>query len=186
MDIDLLEDDLLGEENDISEAARDFVGVKKGHSVEVRTTAALSSSAPARMLQRPSQLVGSGGKAVSQGSTPQPTLGTMTQTGSDQNLGKLSMPDTMGATRDPQGNTKQSFIASTDNQMKASVGQFVWATEGEVADGAQHLGALLDAMIEAGVKANGVSKKEWGSVMTMVVLADREPTPCGVASAMQT
>ena len=37
MDIDLSEDDLLGEENDLSEAARDFVGVKKGHSVEVRT-----------------------------------------------------------------------------------------------------------------------------------------------------
>jgi hypothetical protein len=29
MDIDFSEDDLLGEENELSEAARDFVGVKK-------------------------------------------------------------------------------------------------------------------------------------------------------------
>jgi hypothetical protein len=61
--------------------------------------------------------------------------------------------------------------------MEASVGQFVGATEGEVADGAQHLGALLDAMIEAGVQADGVPAKEWGSVMTMAVLAEGELTP---------
>jgi hypothetical protein len=61
--------------------------------------------------------------------------------------------------------------------MEASVGQFVGATEGEVADGTQHLGALLDAMIEAGVQADGVPEKEWGSVMTMAVLADGELTP---------
>ena len=59
MDIDLSEDDLLGEENEVSEAARDFIGVKKGHSVNVRTAASLtllgSSSAPARLPQQPSQ-----------------------------------------------------------------------------------------------------------------------------------
>jgi hypothetical protein len=46
-----------------------------------------------------------------------------------------------------------------------------------IADGFQHLGALLDAMIEAGVSADGGSKKELGSVMTMAVLSDGELTP---------
>jgi hypothetical protein len=36
MDLDLEEDDLLGEENDMSDVVRDFVGVRKGHSVDVR------------------------------------------------------------------------------------------------------------------------------------------------------
>ena len=35
MDVDLEEDDLLDEENDLSDAVRDFVGIKKGHSVDV-------------------------------------------------------------------------------------------------------------------------------------------------------
>jgi hypothetical protein len=87
------------------------------------------------------------------------------------------LSSTAGATDGPHGNSKQSFIASIDDQMEASVGQFVGATEGEVADGTQHLGALLDAMIEAGVQADGVPEKEWGSVMTMAVLADGELTP---------
>jgi len=61
MDIDFSEDDLLGEENEISEVARDFVGVKMGHSVNVRSAASPAasssfgtSSVPARLLQRPS------------------------------------------------------------------------------------------------------------------------------------
>jgi hypothetical protein len=160
MDLDLSEDDLLGEENDLGEAAHDFVGVKKGHSVEVRTAAALSSSAPARILQRTSQLAELGGKAALQGSTPQLSVGTSTQPGCDQKLGKVPLSSTAGATDGPHGNSKQSFIASIDDQMEASVGQFVGATEGEVADGTQHLGALLDAMIEAGVQADGVPEKE--------------------------
>jgi hypothetical protein len=67
MDIDLEEDDLLGEENDLSDAVHDFMGVKKGHSVDVRVATSLvpsGSSAPARMQQRSSQLVRSSGKAV--------------------------------------------------------------------------------------------------------------------------
>ena len=68
MDVDLEEDDLLDEENDLSDAVRDFVGVKKGHSVVVRVAASLvpsGSSAPARMQQRSSLLSRSGGKLVS-------------------------------------------------------------------------------------------------------------------------
>ena len=38
-DIDFSEDDLLGGENELSQAAYDFVQVKKGHSVNVRTAA---------------------------------------------------------------------------------------------------------------------------------------------------
>ena len=50
MDIDFSKDDLLGEENDLNEAARDFVGVKKGHSVNVRSAALLTSLALACLL----------------------------------------------------------------------------------------------------------------------------------------
>jgi hypothetical protein len=47
MDIDLEEDDLLGEEEDVSDAVRDFVGVRKGHSVDVRVAVPSGSLAPA-------------------------------------------------------------------------------------------------------------------------------------------
>ena len=50
MDIDFSKDDLLGEENDLSEVACDFVGVKKGHSVNVRSAALLTSLALACLL----------------------------------------------------------------------------------------------------------------------------------------
>jgi hypothetical protein len=69
MDIDLEEDDLLGEEHDLSDAVRDFAGVKKGHSVLVRVAASMvpsGSSAPARMQLCSSQLPRSGGKVVSE------------------------------------------------------------------------------------------------------------------------
>jgi hypothetical protein len=68
MDLDLEEDDLLGEENDLSDVVRDFVGVKKGHSVDVRVATSLvpsGSSTPARLQQRASQSVRSSGKVVS-------------------------------------------------------------------------------------------------------------------------
>jgi hypothetical protein len=68
----------------------------------------------------------------------------------------------VGATPDSQGNSKQPYIVTDDDHMEAAMGQFVGAIEGEVADGAQHLGVVLDAMIEAGVKADGVSKKRMG------------------------
>ena len=60
--------------------------------------------------------------------------------------------------------------------MQVSVGQSDGAAGG-IADGAQHLGALLDAMLEAGVSADGGATKELGSVMTLAVLSDGELTP---------
>jgi ferredoxin-fold anticodon binding domain-containing protein len=63
-----------------------------------------------------------------------------------------------------------------EEQVEVSVGQSDGAAEGGITDGAQHLGALLDATIEAGVSADGGSNKELGSVMTMVVLSDGELT----------
>jgi hypothetical protein len=41
----------------------------------------------------------------------------------------------------------------------------------------QHMGAALDAMVNAGVSADGESNNALGSVMTMVVLSDGELTP---------
>jgi hypothetical protein len=61
-------------------------------------------------------------------------------------------------------------------RVEISVGQVDGATEGAFADGAQHLGALFDAMLGAGVTADGESKNELGSVMK-VDLSDGELTP---------
>jgi hypothetical protein len=41
----------------------------------------------------------------------------------------------------------------------------------------QHIGAALDAMVNAGVSVDGESNNVLGSVMTMAVLSDRELTP---------
>ena len=97
--------------------------------MEVRTAATLTSLAPARMLQRSSQLVWSGGKPetpamvaasvkdTSQGLTQQPTMGMTIQTRSeDQNLGKMSMSANVVATLDPQENSKQSYTVNGDDQ----------------------------------------------------------------------
>ena len=67
MDVDFEEDDLLDEGNDLSDAVRNFVGVKRGHSVDVRVAASLvptGSSAPAHMQQCSSQSSRSGSKLV--------------------------------------------------------------------------------------------------------------------------
>ena len=54
---------MLGEENELSEAARDFVGVKRGHSVNVKSATSVAGHfAPGCLLQRPSQLVRPGGQ----------------------------------------------------------------------------------------------------------------------------
>ncbi|CAD6260753.1 unnamed protein product [Miscanthus lutarioriparius] len=45
------------------------------------------------------------------------------------------------------------------------------------ADGAQHLGVLLDAMLGVGVAADGESKKDLGSVMKMAIMSDGELIP---------
>ena len=52
MDVDFEEGDLLDEGNDLSDALRNFVGVKKGHLMDMRVAASLvpsGSSAPACM-----------------------------------------------------------------------------------------------------------------------------------------
>ena len=104
------------------------------------------------------------------GQTQQPTKGLVVQTA--------------GAALDSQKNFEQPFFMNEEEQVEVPVRQSDGAAEGWIADGAQHLGALLDAMIEAGVSADGGSKTELGSVMTMAVLSDGELTQCGVASGM--
>ena len=51
---DFSNEDLLEEENELSDAAYTFLGVQKGNSVEVRNAATFAASAPARLLSRPS------------------------------------------------------------------------------------------------------------------------------------
>jgi len=58
-----------------------------------------------------------------------------------------------------------------------SVGQIDGAAEGAFADGAQHLGVLLDAVLGAGVVDDGESKKDLGSVMKMMIMSNGELTP---------
>jgi len=83
---------------------------------------------------------------------------------------------TVGATLDSQQSLKQSSFMIEEEQVQVSMGQSDGAAGG-IADGAQHLGALLDAMLEAGVSADGGATKELGSVMTLAVLSDGELTP---------
>jgi len=65
-----------------------------------------------------------------------------------------------------------------DNErVEISVGQINGAAEGVFADGAQHLGVLLDAMLGARVAADGESKKDLGSVMKMAIMSNGELTP---------
>jgi hypothetical protein len=54
MDYDWSNDDLLGEEDELNQAASDFLGVQKGVLVKVTNAAALANigSAPARLGQR--------------------------------------------------------------------------------------------------------------------------------------
>jgi len=62
-------------------------------------------------------------------------------------------------------------------RVEISVGQIDGAAEGAFADGAQHLGVLLDAMLGVGVAADGESKKDLGSVMKMAIMSNGELTP---------
>ena len=62
MDMDFSNDDLLGEENELCDAAYNFLGVQKGNSVNVRNAATLTALAPARFS---SQHTRPGGKPVS-------------------------------------------------------------------------------------------------------------------------
>ena len=165
MDIDLSEDDLLGEENEVSEAARDFIGVKKGHSVNVRTAASLtllgSSSAPARLPQQPSQT-----------QQQQPVQTQQLTKGARVQAAGAFVPTGL----DSQKNYNQQSSVLDEEQDEAPLLPD-GAAEGVITIDDQHLGILSDAMVEAGLSADGGTKKELGSVMTMAVLSDGELTP---------
>ena len=79
------------------------------------------------------------------GQTQQPTKGLVVQTA--------------GAALDSLKNFEKPFFMN-EEQVEVSVRQSDWAAEGGITDGAQQLGALLDAMIDAGVSADGGSKKK--------------------------
>jgi hypothetical protein len=106
---------------------------------------------------------------------------------SDGTVGQMQQPTkglavqtavaTVAAALDSQNNFEQPSFLIEEEQVQVSMGQSNGAAEGGIADGAQHLGALLGALIEAGVSADGGSRKELGSVMTMAVLSDGELTP---------
>jgi hypothetical protein len=56
---------------------------------------------------------------------------------------------------------EQPSTMNEKDQVQISVGQVDGAAEGAFVVGAQHLGALLDAMLGAGVTADGESKMIW-------------------------
>jgi hypothetical protein len=178
MDIDLEEDDLLGEENDLSDTVRDFVGVKKGHSVDVRVAPSLvpsGSSAPARMQQRSSQLARSGGKAAMVGQEKRMTMGSP-QTQQQQTSTRVQMAAVIGAASSDLQKTHNQQPSMLDKE-SVEARQAAGAADGVFAIEDQHLGILLDAMVDAGVSADGGSKDVLGSVMMMAVLSDGELTP---------
>ena len=177
---------MLGEENDLSKAAWDFVGIKKGDSVNVRNAASLapsssfgSLSAPARLLQRSPQLGRAGSKP------PGLTMVAQLKTTVEENLAMNGSTDrtlqstkkglaahqnkptmvTMAAACDSQqiASSNQPSIMNGEVQLEASVGQFDGTVEGVVVHGEQHLGAFLDAMLGAGVLADGDQIKRWGA-----------------------
>jgi hypothetical protein len=92
---------------------------------------------------------------------------------------KPTMPAAISADRELQKFTPLRQLSKwlDEEHAEVSIGHFDGATEGAIADGAQHLGDPLDAMLEAGVAADGGSKFELGSIMKMAVLSDGEFTP---------
>jgi hypothetical protein len=62
-------------------------------------------------------------------------------------------------------------------QVQIAVGLDNGLPGGALADGAQHLGILLDDMLGAGVSADGGSEEKFRSIMRMAILSDRELTP---------
>jgi hypothetical protein len=194
---DFSNDDLLGEENELSDVAYTFLGVQKGNSVEVRNAAILAASAPAclssRLSGKPVNAVSMTQKitrsfraekseASARDGTMGPTqrsIGTLPGTdlgakGLDtqavaakpkkvHDLGLPTMPATRAAVREMKLTPlRQPSSMIDEEQMEVSLGRFDGPTEGVVTGGAQHVGDLSDAMLEAGVAADGESKKNWG------------------------
>jgi hypothetical protein len=57
MEYDWSNDDLLGEENDLSESARNFIGIQKGQPVNVRNVASLAGTGPAGAFSAPARRI---------------------------------------------------------------------------------------------------------------------------------
>jgi hypothetical protein len=96
-------------------------------------------------------------------------------------IGRTQQP-TLSATatareRQEISSIEQQSTPFENDQIQVLVGQDDRAAEGALADGAQHLGILHDAMLGAGVAADGGSERELGSVMKMAILLDGELTP---------
>jgi hypothetical protein len=68
---------------------------------------------------------------------------------------------------------------------EVSVGDIGATIEEACADGAHHIADLFGAMLDAGVAADGMSKKELGSVMKMTILSDGELTQYAKAKGMR-
>jgi len=95
-------------------------------------------------------------------------------------LGNAQQPTLpVGAAASDLKNTslEQPSTMNEKDQVQISVGQVDGAAEGAFADGAQHLGVLLDAVLGAGVVDDGESKKDLGSVMKMAIMSNGELTP---------
>jgi hypothetical protein len=132
------------------------------------TGSAGALSAPAYMVQRILQLPRAPGKsAISAnggtakggaiGLTQQPTLSATATAREQQEISSIE---------------QQSTPFFENDQIQVSVGQDDRVAEGAPADGAQHLGILYDAMLGAGVAADGGSERELGSVMKLAILPD--------------
>jgi hypothetical protein len=139
----------------------------------VRVAASLvpSSSAPARLRQRSSQLIGANGKVI-----PGDDLIGKEKRQQEQPSARTQMTAGLGAAGlGAQTNHNQQSSSFLDESVQAR--QVDGTSEGVFVMEDQHLGVALDALVGAGISADGGSDNVLGSVMTMAVLSDGELTP---------
>jgi hypothetical protein len=184
MDYDWANDDLLGEEHEFNEATGSFLGIKKGYPINVKNAATIATpgsgvlSAPVRVQQsqpqssKPANFLSSAALA--------PQLSTEGGSAREECLGQVQQPllSASAAACDMQilKSCQQCSDLLDRDYTKVSVGDIGATVEEACADGAHHIADLFGAMLDAGVAADGMSKKELGSVMKMAVLSDGELT----------
>jgi hypothetical protein len=183
-------DDLLDEENKLTDAAYTFLGVQKGNAVDMRNAAALAASAPARLSARPSGVNAAAlPQKISQPSRADKAKVLASETMLDTEQGTKVLHTQVAATSSKKSKLGMSTMSATRNvaletttlsqssammdveQVQVSLGHLDELTEGD----AHHVDSV--ALLKAGVVADGETKTDLGSVMKMAILSDGELTP---------
>ncbi|CAN6182021.1 unnamed protein product [Urochloa humidicola] len=178
MDVDWENDDLLGEEHELSVAASTFLGVKKGEQLNVMRASTFASARTPSVAVRiadqknKSQLElvtpTSKGDMDNKKATPKVDMTTTGQAKMSSGKRKVTvqlndntqdMPSTQVTNSEERG--RKMFPKAQKND-KVGV-----AASGEATD----LGGLLDNMMRAGVAADGTTNRSLGSKTVMALLS---------------